>query len=47
MKEIFREKTAKDIELEMVGRKIEQEKKEMKRKGLKYLNEEEALSKYR
>ncbi|MCR4335387.1 MAG: hypothetical protein NUV57_02510 [archaeon] len=37
----------KDIELEMVGRKIEQQEKEMKRNGLKYLNEEEALSKYR
>jgi hypothetical protein len=37
----------KDIELEMVGRKIEQQEKEMKKKGLKYLNEKEALSKYR
>lgn len=35
------------LELELVGRKIEKEKLEMKRKGLKYLGEDEALSKYR
>ena len=37
----------KDMELEMVGRKIMHEKAEMKRKGLKYLSKEEAFSKYR
>jgi len=37
----------KDLEMELVGRKIEREKAEMKRKGLKYLSEEEALAKYR
>lgn len=37
----------KDLELEMVKRKILKEKAEMKRKGEKYLSEEEALAKYR
>lgn len=37
----------KDLELEMVKRKILKEKAEMKRKGERYLTEEEALSKYR
>jgi len=37
----------KDIEKELVARKIMEEKKEMARKGEKYLSEEEALSKYR
>jgi len=37
----------KDIELEMVGRKIEKEKSEMKAKGQKYINLDEAMSKYR
>lgn len=37
----------KDLELEMVGRKIEAQKAEMKRKGRRYLSEEEALGKYR
>ena len=37
----------KDIELEMVGRKIEKEKKEMMAKGQKYINLDEAISKYR
>lgn len=37
----------KDIELEMAARKIKLEKKEMKRKGVKYLSKEKALSKYR
>lgn len=37
----------KDFELEMVGRKIEAEKAEMKNKGQHYLTKEEALSKYR
>ncbi|MBI5036061.1 hypothetical protein HZC09_01835 [Candidatus Micrarchaeota archaeon] len=36
-----------DVELEMVGRKIEEEKAEMKRKGLEYLPKEKALAKYR
>ncbi|MDP2718023.1 MAG: hypothetical protein Q8P02_04735 [Candidatus Micrarchaeota archaeon] len=37
----------KDLELEMVGRKIQAEQAEMKRKGLGYLSEEEALANYR
>jgi len=37
----------KDIELELVKRKILKEKKAMAEKGEKYLSEEEALSKYR
>lgn len=37
----------KDLELEMVGRKIEKERAEMKRKGQKYIGKEEALAKYR
>ena len=37
----------KDIELEMVGKKIKKEREEMKLKGAKYLSEEEALAKYR
>ncbi len=37
----------KDIELELVARKIMEEKREMGRKGERYLSEEEALSKYR
>jgi len=37
----------KDVELEMVGRKIEKEEKEMKKKGLKHVSEDKALSKYR
>ena len=37
----------KDIEMEMVARKIKAEKAEMKRKGERYLTEEEALRKYR
>ncbi|MEK6957513.1 MAG: hypothetical protein AABW99_00840 [archaeon] len=37
----------KDLELELVGRKIEKQEQEMKKKGLKYLSEEEALAKYR
>lgn len=40
-------KLIKDIELELVSRKILEEKKEMAKKGEKYLSEEEALSKYR
>lgn len=34
-------------ELDLVGRRIELQEKEMKRKGLSYLSEEEALEKYR
>ena len=37
----------KDLELELVGRKIEKEKAEMKRKGIKYISKDEALAKYR
>lgn len=37
----------KDIELELVGRKIIKEKKAMVGKGEKYLSEKEALGKYR
>ena len=37
----------KDIELEMVGRKIQKEKGEMKAKGQKYVNLDEAMEKYR
>lgn len=36
----------KDIELELVSRKIQGEKKAMAEKGEKYLNEKEALGKY-
>ncbi|HLD58494.1 MAG TPA: hypothetical protein VI977_02525 [archaeon] len=37
----------KDIELELVSRKIIAEKKDMAKKGEKYLGEAEALKKYR
>jgi len=37
----------KDLEMELVGRKIEQEELEMRKKGLRYLSKEEALAKYR
>ena len=40
-------KLIKDIELELVSRKILEEKKAMAEKGEKYLSEEKALSKYR
>ena len=40
-------KLVKDIEKELVERKILKEKKEMGLKGEKYLSEEKALSKYR
>jgi len=36
----------KDAELELVGRKLEQEQAEMQRLGSKYLSEKNALSKY-
>ena len=37
----------KDIELELAERKLREEASEMKKKGTKYLSEEEALAKYR
>ena len=37
----------KDLEMELVARKIMQEKAEMKAKGERYLTEEEALGKYK
>lgn len=37
----------KDLEEELVARKLEHEEKEMRKKGEKYLSEEEALTKYR
>lgn len=37
----------KDLELELVERKLKKEEAEMKKKGLKYLSEEKALAKYR
>ncbi len=40
-------KLVKDIELELVSRKIIKEKKEMAKKGERYLDEENALAKYR
>ncbi|MFH1586868.1 MAG: hypothetical protein ABID38_03365 [Candidatus Diapherotrites archaeon] len=36
----------KDLEKELVARKIMKEKEEMAKKGKKYLSEEEALAKY-
>ena len=36
----------KDIEMELVARKIRQEKAEIKRKGLKYVSEQEVRKKY-
>ena len=40
-------KLVKDVEMELVSRKIIKEKTGMVRKGERYLNEEEALGKYR
>lgn len=37
----------KDIEMELVERKLRKEQAEMEKKGTKYLSEEEALAKYR
>lgn len=37
----------KDIELELVARKLQAEEEEMRRKGIKYLSKKEALAKYR
>jgi len=40
-------KLVKDVELELISRKIMREKKEMAGKGEKYISEEKALAKYR
>ena len=40
-------KLVKDLEMELVARKLQKEEAEMKRKGIKYLSEEEALAPYR
>jgi hypothetical protein len=40
-------KLVKDMELEMVSRKVMKEKEEMTQKGEKYISEKEALGKYR
>ena len=40
-------KLVKDIEMELVARKLRKEEAEAKRKGVRFLTEEEALSKYR
>lgn len=37
----------KNIEMELVERKVKKEEAEMKRKGTAYLSEEKALSKYK
>lgn len=37
----------KDIELELVAKKLEKEEAEMKRKNKKYLSEKEAMKKYK
>ncbi len=37
----------KDIELELVARKLQAEEEEMRRNGIKYLSKKEALAKYR
>ena len=37
----------KDLEMELVAKKIEQEKAEMKAKGQRYLNDEEAMRPYK
>lgn len=37
----------KDLELELVGRKIEKERSEMKGKGQKYIAKDKALARYR
>ena len=37
----------KDVEMEMVARKLKQEEAEAKRKGTKFLSKEEAFAKYR
>jgi len=39
-------KLVKDIEEELVARKLQMEEEEMHRKGIKYLSKEEALAKY-
>lgn len=40
-------KLVKDVEMALVARKLKNEEAEMKRKGVKYLGEDEALAKYR
>lgn len=40
-------KISKEMEMELVARKLKQEEEEMKRNGERYLTEEEAMSKYR
>jgi len=42
----MRLKLTKDLELELVARKLAKEAAEMKRKKTKYLTEKEALAKY-
>ena len=37
----------KDVEMELVSRKLEQEETRMKKKGERYLSEEEALKPYK
>lgn len=37
----------KDIEMELVARKLKKEEGKMKEKGVKYLSEKKALAKYR
>ena len=37
----------KDLEMELVERKLKKEEAEMKKKGTKYLSEEKALARYR
>ena len=39
-------KLVKDFEMELVARKLAKEAAEMKKKGIKYLTEEQALAKY-
>ncbi len=39
--------TPKDLEMELVALKLKKEEEEMKRKGEKFLTEDEALGKYR
>ena len=40
-------KNIKDIERELVAKKLKKEETKMKRKGIKYLSKEKALLKYR
>ncbi len=45
-KSVQKMKISKEMEMELVARKIMQEKMEMKLKGERYLTEEEAMKKY-